>query len=218
MLSKNKLIIFIPLLFSVLLFSSCSDSTDQLPENAIQDCTLDNPSSTINTTEINLIKHMREEEKLARDVYIELYNLYGLNVFNNIAQSEQRHMNDVLCLLEFYGIEDPASDILGVFENSTLQNLYDTLIIQGGISLIEALKVGATIEDVDIYDLMEFTSQTTNPAIIGVFDGLACGSRNHMRSFITQLTYNETTYIPQFIDEGLFNEIINSNSEQCINN
>ena len=161
---------------------------------------------------------MREEEKLARDVYIKLYEIYGLRVFNNISQSEQRHMNDVMCLLEFYNIEDPASDVLGVFENTTLQNLYDSLIIQGNISLIEALKVAATIEDVDIYDLMEFSEDTTNPAIISIFDGLTCGSRNHMRSFISQLTNNGASYTPQFIDALLFDEIINSNREQCVLN
>ncbi len=215
MLTKNTLIIFTTLFLSVLLWTSCDDSTDNLPEVINQNCTLDNPSATINPTEINLLKHMREEEKLARDVYTKLYELYGLNVFHNISRSEQRHMDDILCLLEFYGIEDPASESQGIFENTTLQNLYDTLIIQGNISLTEALKVGATIEDVDIYDLMEFSEDTTNPAIISIFDGLTCSSRNHMRSFISQLTTNGLTYTPQFIDETLFNEIINSNKEQC---
>lgn len=217
MLAKNTLITSILLLFSVLLFLSCDESTDNTVEE-ILNCSLNNPSATINTTEINLLKHMREEEKLARDVYIKMYELHGLNVFNNISQSEQRHMNDVLCLLEFYEIDDPASDELGVFENSTLQDLYDALIIQGNTSLIEALKVAATIEDVDIYDLMEFTEDTSNPAIISIFDGLTCGSRNHMRSFISQLTNNGATYTPQFINETLFDEIINSNRELCGNN
>ena len=65
---------------------------------------------------------------------------------------------------------------------------------------------------------MEFSEDTTNPAIISIFDGLTCGSRNHMRSFISQLTNNGANYTPQFIDALLFDEIINSNREQCVLN
>ncbi len=218
MLTKNIFFIFIILLFSALLVSSCDDSDnsiDDLPDTTELNCSLNNPSPSINTTEANLLKHMREEEKLARDVYRKLYELYGVNIFNNISRSEQTHMDRILCLLEYYEIEDPASETSGVFENTSLQNLYDSLIIQGSISITEALKVAATIEDVDIYDLMEFIADTTNPAIISVFDNLTCGSRNHMRSFITQLTNHGEAYTPQFIDEVLFIEIINSNKEQC---
>lgn len=214
MLTKNKFITLITLIFSVLLFS-CNDSINDLQEITNQNCSLNNPSPTINATEINLLKHMREEEKLARDVYINLYNLYGLNVFNNISKSEQMHMDNVLCLLEYYDIDDPASEIQGVYENATLQNLYDTLIIQGSISLTEALKVGATIEDVDIYDLMEFTEETTNSAIISIYDNLTCGSRNHMRAFIKQLSSNGITYTPQFITNDLYNSIISGEHEAC---
>ncbi len=211
---RSKLATFIALIISVLLIS-CTNSAGDLPVTENQNCSLTNPSATINETEINLLKHMREEEKLARDVYIELYDIYGLNIFNNISRSEQMHMNTILCLLEFYDIEDPASETHGVFENTTLQNLYDDLIIQGNISLTEALKVGATIEDVDIYDLIEFAEDTENPAIISIFDNLTCGSRNHMRAFISRLTNSGETYTPQFITEVLYNIIINGGHESC---
>ncbi len=53
---------------------------------------------------------MREEEKLARDVYLVLFDKWGLRVFENIAESEQRHMDAVLYLLGKYGLDDPARD------------------------------------------------------------------------------------------------------------
>jgi hypothetical protein len=133
---------------------------------------------------------MLEEEKLARDVYKKMYERYGLKVFSNISQSEQKHMDQILCLLNDYAIDDPAQETIGVFQNSTLQTLYDNLTKQGNISLVEALKVGATIEDVDIYDLLDFTIQTENPAIISIFENLTSGSRNHMRTFTKQLNKN----------------------------
>ena len=43
---------------------------------------------------------MREEEKLARDVYLTLYDIWGTPAFNNIASSEQTHMDAVLMLID----------------------------------------------------------------------------------------------------------------------
>ncbi len=56
------------------------------------------------------LSHMREEEKVARDVYKELYKVWGLTIFSNIASSEQKHMDAIKTLLDRYGLEDPAKD------------------------------------------------------------------------------------------------------------
>ena len=60
--------------------------------------------------EIDGLIHMRVEEKLARDVYLTLFDTWGLSIFNNIAVSEQRHMDAIKNLLDKYGIEDPVED------------------------------------------------------------------------------------------------------------
>ena len=52
---------------------------------------------------------MREEEKLARDVYLTLYDAWRLAPFANISVSEQKHMNAMLLLLRKYGLPDPAA-------------------------------------------------------------------------------------------------------------
>ena len=103
--------------------------------------------------EIGLTK-MREEEKLARDVYQALHDKGGHRVFINIAQSKQQHMNAIHALLEKYSMEDPAAETpAGVFHDPELQPLYDSLVKQGEQSLVEAFQVGGTIEDLDIKDL-----------------------------------------------------------------
>jgi len=172
-------------------------------------------STLINDKEIELLKHMREEEKLARDVYKNLYDKYKLNVFNNIMKAEQTHMDAILGLLNQYNIADPALGKYGIFNNPDLQKLYDQLVAQGNQSITEALKVGATIEDVDIKDLMEYRKDTTNPDILAVLDNLTCGSRNHMRAFVSNLATNNATYTPQFISIELYNSIINGSHEKC---
>ena len=42
---------------------------------------------------------MREEEKLARDVYLHSFDLYGVQIFSNISNAEQTHMDRILDLL-----------------------------------------------------------------------------------------------------------------------
>ncbi len=177
----------------------------------------DNTSSIVPLTasEEEDLLTLREEEKLARDVYLYAYDKYGLDIMNNISQSEQMHMDEVLSLLNKYGLEDPAIPVRGAFNNETLQTLYNDLTAQVDASELDALIVGATIEDLDIYDIEDFESRTEKSDILDVYAKLTCGSRNHMRGFYDELTLRDYSYEPQFItNEALFN-IVNSDSERC---
>lgn len=185
-------------------------------ETSLVDCgCLVNPADTIYPAEIEILKFMREEEKLARDVYTTLSTQYSVPIFKNIAKSEQFHMDQVLCLLQHYNIEDPASPEVGVFFNMNLQDMYDNLVEQGAVSLNDALTVGATIEDLDINDLQNLVIQTSNEAIITVFGHLTCGSRNHIRSFSAILNARGGTYVPQYISQDDYQAIIADEHEFC---
>jgi len=160
--------------------------------------------------EIGGLTFMREEEKLARDVYLFMYNNWGLAIFQNIANSEQSHMDAVLRLLNTYGIEDPAAaKAPGEFTNNDLQNLYNQLVTQGSQSLSDALKVGAAIEEIDILDLEERLEKTHNPDIVMVYENLMRGSYNHLRSFTSTLyQQNGEVYAPQYLSAELYQSII----------
>ncbi|MCE4618596.1 MAG: DUF2202 domain-containing protein, partial [Desulfurococcales archaeon] len=123
-------------------------------------------STSLSQEEIDAILFMREEEKLARDVYLTLYDMWGLQIFSNIADSEQKHMDSVLTLINNYGLEDPAVDEIGVFTNPEIQELYNQLIERGSQSLEEALLVGALIEEKDIIDINNYLEITNNSDII----------------------------------------------------
>lgn len=174
-----------------------------------------NSATTLNDKEVILLKHMREEEKLARDVYQHFADKYDFFVFKNIVKSEQRHMDRMLVFLTENQIADPASTENGVFNNSELQKLYNQLIAQGDVSLTEALKVGATVEDLDIKDLMTYKNDTSNPLLMDALDNLTCGSRNHMRAFVGQLELKDVTYSPQFISAEVYKSIIDGDHEKC---
>ncbi|MFN8470282.1 MAG: DUF2202 domain-containing protein [Caldilineaceae bacterium] len=140
--------------------------------------------AALSPTESASLQNMREEEKLAHDVYVTLYAKWGLRAFNNISRAEQRHTDAIVTLLNRYGVSDPAAgNAVGVFSNPDLQALYDKLVAQGSISTAEALKVGVLVEQTDIADLKTHIAETTKADILQVYNNLLAGSQNHLRAF-----------------------------------
>lgn len=155
---------------------------------------------------------MREEEKLAHDVYIQLNTHWQQAVFANIAVSELTHTEAVLLLLQRYTISDPVgSNPAGVFVDPALQGLYDILVARGSATLIDALMVGAEVEELDIFDLdLRLATVVDNDDIVLVYENLKKGSRNHLRAFMSALTQLNATYTPQYLSQEEFDEIVNS--------
>ncbi len=114
-------------------FAACSENAivDPMDNNSTElslseiSATVSNSTYDIPTQEVAKgLQFMREEEKLARDVYKEMYAKYSLRPFLNISNSEQIHMNAIKTLLVKYNIEDPVSiDKPGVFKDKVLQDL-----------------------------------------------------------------------------------------------
>ncbi len=143
------------------------------------------------------LTYMREEEKLARDVYLDLYEKWQLPIFANIAKSEQKHMDAIKTLLDRYDLPDPAADKgQGEFTNGDLQNLYDELIQRGSDSAVEALQVGVLIEETDIDDLNMAMGLTRRKDIKTVYSNLLQGSLNHLKAFVSNLASYGVTYEP----------------------
>ena len=158
---------------------------------------------------------MREEEKLARDVYNALGEQWGLRIFTNIAKSEQTHTDAMAQLLAVYGVENiVATDTRGHFENQDLQVLYTMLVEKGSVNVGEALVVGARIEDLDIYDLERLMQETDKQDILAVYANLQKGSRNHLRAFIRQIEQQGGTYTPEYLSEEEFSNILTNAQER----
>jgi len=158
--------------------------------------------------------YMREEEKLAHDVYVTFYAQWSLPIFQNISQSEQIHSDAIKTLIDRYGLTDPVSNLVGVFTTPDLQALYDNLTVRGSQSLAEALKVGAAIEEIDILDLQTHLAETDNADIQQVFNNLMNGSYNHLRAFVSTLnTQTGETYLPQYLSTEAYETIINASMQ-----
>ncbi len=195
-------------------FSPNSDNYDEQNLALISETIQSFPLDSLSETEISGLVLMREEEKLARDVYIHLYETWGLRIFNNISNSESTHMYAIKVILDRYNLIDPITDdLVGDFANEELSELYHTLTAIGDSSLTQALSVGATIEDLDIKDLMDLTLVSDNEDILYTYDNLTRGSRNHIRSFTDQLARYDVNYDAQFISDSLLTSILLANRE-----
>jgi hypothetical protein len=197
--------------------ASVDDDGNTVIESEALDSALDQLAITgLTDDESEGLIFMREEEKLAHDVYVYLHDLWDLPLFENIAGSETTHTDAVAVLLTRYGLDDPVTDSeAGVFANPILQTLYDELTVRGAQSLSEALLVGALVEEIDIRDLQELMDQTDNADILLVYDSLTMGSRNHLRAFTsTLLRQTGETYEPEVLDPSEYEEIVGGDFER----
>lgn len=171
------------------------------------------PDATLSEAEEARLVFTREEEKLARDVYMAL-DSYGAP-FTNIQDSEQRHFDSMGQLLVSYGLEDPAAGQgVGEFADPKLRDLYAQLVAQGAPSQLAALTVGCAIEDLDLRDLEVGLAETDAADITAVYENLSLGSRNHLRAFYGQLTAAGGRYTPQYLDQATFDAIVSSPTER----
>ena len=214
-LSSLTLVALVVLLSATLI--ACGGTASALSPATEAAALQSSPTSAqeLSDAEAEGILYMREEEKLARDVYLKLYEEWGLSTFNNIANSEQTHMDALKTLIDRYDLDDPAEGKdIGEFTNQALQELYNQLVEEGRQSLEDALKVGAAVEEIDILDLQQHIAQTDRGDIQLVYENLMKGSRNHLRAFVSVIERQGWTYQPQYLSQEAFDEIINTPTER----
>ncbi|MBF0351832.1 MAG: DUF2202 domain-containing protein [SAR324 cluster bacterium] len=168
-------------------------------------------NTTLTQQEYEDLLFMREEEKMALDVYQFLSQQWQFNIFSSIAQSEQRHTNRVANLLNVYNIPDPSLNKgPGEFLNNNLSELYSQLVVRGQSSILEALKVGALIEEVDIRDLDAAIQATDKQDIIFVYNNIRNGSYHHLRAFVHSIELYENRYQAVILPQERVDSIVQS--------
>ncbi|MFB6106934.1 MAG: DUF2202 domain-containing protein [Halobacteriaceae archaeon] len=166
--------------------------------------------ATLSEAERADLLYVREEEKLARDVYRRFGERYDLRAFDAIAASEQRHVDAMVSLLDAYDLPDPATDEVGTFANADLQALYDDLRARGETSTVAALRVGGLIEETDVLDLDAARARTDERAVDRVYGNLRAGSENHLRAFVDALAARGVTYAPQVLDADAYAAVVDA--------
>jgi len=180
------------------------------------------------------LEFMCEEEKLARDVYITLGTKYpNSKIFGKIDNSEETHKCAVVDMLEKYGIPSPSTnDNVGVFTGKDygwyFTEKYNSLIERGGISELDALYVGAFIEELDMVDInqcpkviVEADNGINNESECGkvytdkqdiqlLYEHLLAGSKNHLRAYVRNIEklIGQGNYAAQILEQEQVDEIL----------
>lgn len=172
------------------------------------------PLEPVSLAETYYLSYMREEEKLARDLYRAMARTWQLPVFTNIAASEQGHMDLVLYVMQRYQIVDPVpGEVEGQFATPVFAQLYQAGVAFGSLSPLHALLVGAIVEDLDLADLYTVLPLSDNRDIDTVWQNLARGSRNHLRAYVPQLANLGFPYTGLFLDPTAIAAILASPME-----
>ena len=135
------------------------------------------------------LTYMREEEKLAHDVYAYLDAFYevrepGANIFGRIAMSEARHAAALANQLAAWGLPDPAYEEAGRFADPDLQAMYDSLVALGEEGTTEALTAGVVIETRHLADLSyAIQLSLAYPDLVKVYSNLLASSESHLAAF-----------------------------------
>lgn len=135
----------------------------------------------LSEAEKEMLYYGYSEESLAHDMYMYFYELYGVQTFKNIADSEAEHKTAVKSLLDRYGLEVPTW-------YGELTDEFESLKQEGSTSLLKALEVWVKIEMLDIEDIAETIRTTDNSDFKIIFTNIGWASYNHLRWFLSAIT------------------------------
>ncbi len=186
--------------------------------------------------EVHLL-FMRAEEKLAHDVYLNLgVKFPDYAVFSNIVNSETKHVETMLNKIVQFGLTDPNindgpgefnADNYGEYFTKNYNALID--VDAAEIPLLQALKNGALIEELDMHDIIycpevivetvgDITDEygcgmeyTDAKALIRSYGNLLDGSENHLRAFVRAIETTfpeEYPYLAQYLSQEEVDEIL----------
>lgn len=123
-------------------------------------------------------------------------------------------MDAVQLMIDRYQIADPSAGLpAGSYFDVQLQLLCEELLAKGTLSIVDALEVGATIEDLDLRDVVALLDSSDNQDLDTVYQNLAKGSRNHLRAFVDKLAVLDVTYVPVYLDRETFDAIVAADME-----
>lgn len=149
------------------------------------------PEISINLAEEQkeMLLFMYERQKLSRDVYDTLSNIYkNESTFALMKFAEQRHLNCTRELCEIYGVETSSfnEENVGEFHSTVLQTLYNECILKGQESLLDALEVGEYLESADIVGLEQASVGMPND-VVQVYHKLQQRNISHLGAFQTAI-------------------------------
>lgn len=162
------------------------------------------------------LQRIREQRKLARDLYWDLAKHWGSLVLVRLGAAEQTHLNTLDTLLDHYGLSDPvAGHAVGESGDPKFQALHVQIVEVGHRSEMAASQAGLLVEEMSLSDLAAARARTRQPEIAAVYDDLLRNSRNHLRALFRQMQRFEGEYVPQSLSLSDFEAIVWTQPEPC---
>jgi hypothetical protein len=172
----KKMLCLVIVLGAALMWSSASSGQGPGSGSGVE--------GTLTADEEATLLQIREEEKLARDVYTAMHETWEYEAFLNISQSEQHHMDAMLKMLDKFEIADPVGENPpGVFD-------------------------GGYIEEMDILDLEAAIAETDKPSLTNAYSNLLAASRNHLRNFVSHVSSLGQEYEAQLMSQDAVDDIV----------
>ncbi len=173
------------------------------------------PMEPVSIHEEMAMEYLRENEKFARDFYLEMFDIWNDEIFSKMAEAEEVHMETVLCLLEKYEIKDPAAGLkIGEFKNQEMAELFPRLIERGSKSLADAFAAGSMLEVWNLCDLMNCEKCLNSADLNAVVTEFKRSTRNHIRVMHANLKGYGKHLEPCSLDHDLFELITHSGQEK----
>ncbi len=165
----------------------------------------------ITETEAGDLQLLREEEKLARDLFRDWSDRSEL--FGAVAHSKQLHFEIVGALLQRHQVTDRTLGGEGLYVFPQLQTLHQELLARGGSTELEALAAGAELHERDLVGLEEAAGRSQLEDVRASLAEIQRGARNHLRGCVEELALQGVDYAPRLLSPEAFAAIINSPRE-----
>ena len=162
------------------------------------------------------LRFVAEQERLAMDLFLDLYNEWGDPVLLDLHTAEQTHRDAVVWLLGKYGLPDPAGGLpSGVYDDPELQALSDDLFFIGTERFTGALTAGAILAEASIDELeYQLDVEVDTWDVEFLYDTLLLAERNHLRLFVWRLERYGIVYEPAYLSDAAFERIVNTPLER----
>lgn len=173
-------------------------------------CPVFTVTDPLTTDEIEFIYAVREDEKLAHNLYIYFVTQYPTaRQLANIGNAEINHITTIERVFTYYEIDFPTLGQPGVFTDENRQAIYTRLTAQGS-TLHEAYQVMAALEEENIVIYSKVASELTNPNLQLIINNLAQSSENHFKVLVNQITAWGSIYTPTLLEASQYEEILDS--------
>jgi len=166
---------------------------------------------TLSPAETKALINLHDNQKLSLFVYDSLFAIWGINPFGNIRSAESQHVDFLVDVAENYSVildKNGSTDNKPGFTTPQAETIYHESISKGSLSVIDALKRGALLEEMSLLALHEAKAVTIKSDLLHTFDILAMGSKNNLQAFNKRLKMYGITYEPGLLDQKDFKNII----------